>query len=68
MRVKDVAVLRDDFEPAKVLSRINGTPAISFVVFKKESSDIIRTVKAVRQLVMDSQDQLPDGISDRVFQ
>ena len=63
VRVKDVAVLRDDFEPAKVLSRINGTPAISFVIFKKESSDIIRTVKAVRQLVMDSQDQLPEGIS-----
>ncbi len=63
IRVKDVAVLRDDFEPAKVLSRINGTPAISFVIFKKESSDIIRTVKAIRQLVMDSQDQLPDGIS-----
>ncbi len=63
IRVKDVAVLRDDFEPAKVLSRINGTPSISFVIFKKESSDIIRTVKAIRQLVMDSQDQLPDGIS-----
>ena len=63
IRVKDVAVLRDDFEPAKVLSRINGTPAISFVVFKKESSDIIRTVKAIKQLVVDSQDQLPAGIN-----
>ncbi|MDH5619836.1 MAG: efflux RND transporter permease subunit [Gammaproteobacteria bacterium] len=63
VRVKDVAVLRDNFEPAKVLSRINGTPAISFVIFKKESSDIIRTVKAVRQLVADSQDQIPEGIS-----
>jgi len=63
IRVKDLAVLRDDFEPAKVLSRMNGTPAISFVVFKKESSDIIRTVDAVKQLVADSQDQLPDGIS-----
>ena len=63
IRVKDLAVLRDDFEPAKVLSRMNGTPAISFVVFKKESSDIIRTVDAVKQLVADSQDQLPQGVS-----
>ncbi|MDJ0699932.1 MAG: efflux RND transporter permease subunit [Woeseiaceae bacterium] len=63
VRVKDLALLRDDFEPAKVLSRMNGTPAISFEVFKKESSDIIRTVNAVKQLVAESQDQLPDGIS-----
>ena len=63
IRVKDVAVLRDDFEPAKVLSRMNGSPAISFVVFKKESSDIIRTVQAVKQLISDNQDQLPEGIS-----
>jgi multidrug efflux pump subunit AcrB len=63
IRVKDIAVLRDDFEPAKVLSRMNGKPAISFVVFKKESSDIIRTVDAVKQLVADSKNQLPEGIS-----
>jgi multidrug efflux pump subunit AcrB len=63
IRVKDLAVLRDDFEPAKVLSRMNGASAISFVVFKKESSDIIRTVDAIKQLVADSQDQLPEGIS-----
>jgi len=63
IRVKDLAVLRDDFEPAKVLSRTNGTPAISFVVYKKESSDIIRTVAAIKQLVADSEDQLPEGVS-----
>lgn len=63
IRVKDLAVLRDDFEPAKVLAKMNGKPAISFVVYKKESSDIIRTVNAVKQLVADSQDLLPEGIS-----
>ncbi|MDH3533238.1 MAG: efflux RND transporter permease subunit [Gammaproteobacteria bacterium] len=63
IRVKDLALLRDDFEPAKVLSRMNGTAAISFEVFKKESSDIIRTVDAVKQLVAESQTQLPEGIS-----
>lgn len=63
VRVKDVALLHDDFEPAKVLSRMNGTPAISFEVFKKETSDIIRTVDAVKQLVAESQNQLPQGIT-----
>ncbi len=63
IRVKDLALLRDDFEPAKVLSRTNGSPAISFEVFKKESSDIIRTVNAVKQLITESQEQLPEGIN-----
>lgn len=63
IRVKDLAVLRDDFEPAKVLSRMNGKPAISFLVFKKESADIIRTVDAIHELVRDNQHRLPEGVS-----
>ena len=63
IRVKDLAVLRDDFEPAKVLSRMNGTPAISFLVFKKESADIIRTVDAIKMLVNKNKDRLPEGVN-----
>lgn len=63
IRVKDIAVLLDDFEPAKVLSRMNGTPAISFLVFKKESADIIRTVDAIKKLVEENQHRLPAGVS-----
>ena len=48
LRVKDLAVLRDDFEPEKVVSRMNGRPAISFLVYKKESADRIRTVDAIK--------------------
>ncbi|MCG6869809.1 MAG: efflux RND transporter permease subunit [Gammaproteobacteria bacterium] len=39
VRVQDLAAVRDGFEPAKILSRMNGKPAISFLVFKKESAD-----------------------------
>ena len=63
IRVKDLAVIRDDFEPAKVLSRMNGTPAISFLVFKKESADIIRTVDSIKDLVQENQHRLPQGVS-----
>ena len=63
IRVQALAVLRDDLEPAKVLSRMNGTPAISFLVFKKESSDIIRTVDTIKELVAENQHRLPEGIS-----
>jgi len=62
IRVNDIAVLLDDFEPAKVLSRMNGTPAISFLVFKKESADIIRTVDAIKKLVEENQHRLPPGV------
>jgi multidrug efflux pump subunit AcrB len=63
IRVKDLTVLRDDFKSAKVLSRMNGTPAISFLVFKKESADIIRTVDAIKKLVEKNQHRLPSGVS-----
>ena len=50
VRIKDLARINDAFEPEKVLSRMNGRSAISFIVFKKESADIIRTVDAVKEL------------------
>jgi multidrug efflux pump subunit AcrB len=63
LRVQDVAVVRDDFEPAKVRSRMNGSPAVSFLVFKKESADIIRTVDAIKQWVEENRHRLPEGVS-----
>ncbi len=50
VRVSDLAKVIDAFEPEKVLSRMNGRSAISFIIFKKESADIIRTVDAVKEL------------------
>jgi multidrug efflux pump subunit AcrB len=63
IRVKDLAVLNDDFEPAKVLSRMNGNQAISFLVFKKERADIIRTVDEIKDLIDEKRNLLPEGIS-----
>lgn len=63
IRVRDLAVVRDDFEPRKVMSRMNGKPAVSFVVFKKESADMIRTVDAVKAFVERNRHRLPEGVS-----
>jgi multidrug efflux pump subunit AcrB len=49
--VKDLAVVRDDFEEESVLSRIDGRDAISLVVYKNETADIIRTAKEVKKLI-----------------
>jgi multidrug efflux pump subunit AcrB len=51
IRVKDLAVVREDFEKESLISRIEGRKAISFIVYKSEEADIIRTVRAVKQLI-----------------
>ncbi len=50
IRVKDLALIRDDFESPTVLSRMNGKEAISFLVYKTENADIIRTVNAIKKM------------------
>ncbi len=51
VKVNDLAVVKDDFEDEHLLSRMNGKPAISFLVFLKKKSDVIRTAEAVKELI-----------------
>ncbi len=60
--VKNLAIVKDDFEDARVLSRMNGRTAISFVVYKNETADIIRTCDAVKSLAAEYQQNLPEGV------
>jgi multidrug efflux pump subunit AcrB len=62
IRVKDLAIVRDDFEDARVLSRMNGKTAISFLVYMSESADVIRTTDAIKALVDKEREHLPDGV------
>ncbi len=62
IRVRDVATVTDGFEEERVLSRINGHPAISFLINKSESADIIRTVDEIRKLVEKEKQRLPEGV------
>jgi multidrug efflux pump subunit AcrB len=63
IRVSDVAFVKDDFEPEKVRSRMNGRAAISFLVYKKETADIIRTVDRIKAFVSENKHRLPEGVS-----
>jgi multidrug efflux pump subunit AcrB len=51
IRVKDLAVIKDDFEDEEIISRLEGRAAISFIVNKTENADIIRTVDAIKRLI-----------------
>ena len=63
VRVRDIAVVKDAFEPEKVSSRMNGQAAISFLVYKKETADIIRTVDRIKAFVEENSHRLPEGVS-----
>ncbi|MCA9402763.1 MAG: efflux RND transporter permease subunit [Candidatus Omnitrophica bacterium] len=62
VKINDLAVIKDDFEQPTTLSRINGRPAISFLIYKKESADIIRTAEMVKKLVQEVQPYTPEGL------
>jgi len=62
IKVKDLAIVKDDFEDARILSRLNGIPAISFMINKKENADVIRTVNAVKKLVQAESENLPERV------
>jgi len=59
VRVRDLAIIRDDFEDELLFSRINGKTTISFELTKGESADIVRTVDAVKALVENEKKHLP---------
>ena len=62
IKVKDLAIVKDDFEDARLLSRINGQPAISFLVYINKSADVIRTVDAIKELIGKENKNLPENV------
>jgi multidrug efflux pump subunit AcrB len=62
IKVKDLAIVKDDFEDEKVFPRINGKSAISFVLTKSEAADVIRTVDTIQKLVEQERKDLPEGV------
>ena len=51
IRVRDLAIVEEDFEDEVIISHMEGKKAISFLVFKNENADIIRTSKAIKKLI-----------------
>lgn len=62
VRMKDVSIIKDDFEEAQQFARMNGKKTISFVISKTESADIVGTVDAVKKLIENESKSLPDGM------
>ncbi len=62
VKVRDLAIVNDNFEDERILSRINGKSAISFLVYISESADVIRTTDAIKELVERERGNLPEGV------
>lgn len=62
LKVKDLAVIEDSFEPEKTRFHMNGKPVIAFTIYKKGSADLIRVVDSVRALVDKEKDTMPESI------
>ena len=62
IKVRNLAKIRNDFEDENVMSRVNGEKAISFVAFKSEAADIIRTVDAIKAMAQQEKQFLPEGV------
>lgn len=61
VRIRDVAQVKDTFEDLEIINKTNGGSSISMTILKKESSDIIDTVGAVRQNIKDYKKILPEN-------
>ncbi len=62
IKVKDLAIIKDEFEDERLLSRINGEPAISFLVFISKSADVVRTSDAIKELIDKENENLPETV------
>lgn len=63
VKVRDVARVVDGFERERMLTRMNGQPAITFRILKEADADIIRTARSVKELADQERPLLPDGVS-----
>jgi multidrug efflux pump subunit AcrB len=62
VRVRDLAEVRDRYEEPRIITRMNGVPAITFQIIKDSEADIIRTVDAVKGLSREQSAFLPEGV------
>jgi multidrug efflux pump subunit AcrB len=61
IRVKDFAVIKDDYEAETLRARINGQPVIALNIYKRENADIITTVEAIKSALDVEIKNLPEG-------
>jgi multidrug efflux pump subunit AcrB len=62
-----IAKIDDGFSEDKLVSRMNGAPAITVAVLKTQEEDALAISTAVREWVSDQEAVLPEGLSLRIW-
>ena len=62
VRVRDVAEVRHGYEEPRVMTRIDGLPAVTFAVVKDDDADVIRVADRIHELAVSFEDELPEGV------
>ncbi len=62
VRLGDIARLRDTFEEATSLSRLNGKPSVSLNVYKAPAGNTLEMVDSFRQMALERMASLPPGV------
>ncbi len=63
VKLKQVPRVSDTFEDDKVIPRINGKTVISYLTYKKENADTVKTVAAIKQVVEKEKDLINRDIN-----
>jgi multidrug efflux pump subunit AcrB len=62
LKIKDIATVRETFEDAVTLSRINGKRNLTMVVVKSADGDIVRVVELVKKVLSGFEKTIPEGV------
>ena len=62
VRLKDIAIVKDDFEESERESYFNGRPSIWLAVYSSETQSPLTVARAVRQFIETEKTQLPDSV------
>jgi multidrug efflux pump subunit AcrB len=62
VRLKDIAIVKDDFEESERESYFNGRPSIWLAVYSSETQSPLTVAKAVRKFIESEKAQLPGSV------
>ncbi|MCB0220486.1 MAG: efflux RND transporter permease subunit [Chrysiogenetes bacterium] len=63
VRVRDVAMVLDTFEPLKGYSRADGEPSMNIAIYKSADSNSIGVIDEVKAVTADFSDQIPPTVN-----
>ncbi len=65
--IRDVGRVVDGFEERETYARMNGQPAVSLAVSKRNGANILEVAEAVKALAAEQQEQWPEGVTFRTL-